>query len=71
MVPNGGVSLYPTADLLIRCYLRCIPILFPLLVSPTLNVKQFTTCMTVVKEMMGRVEEEHLTRLKQLHQVQS
>ncbi|KAL5255954.1 hypothetical protein ACHWQZ_G011240 [Mnemiopsis leidyi] len=47
---------------------RCIPILFPMLVSPSLNVQQFGTCMTIVKSMIEKVENEQLGKLKQLQQ---
>ena len=47
---------------------RCIPILFPMLVSPSLNVQQFGTCMTIIKSMISKVESEQLSKLKQLQQ---
>ena len=47
---------------------RCIPILFPMLVSPSLNVQQFETCMTIIKSMISKVENEQLSKLKQLQQ---
>ena len=47
---------------------RCIPILFPMLVSPSLNVQQFGTCMTIIKSMIEKVENEQLGKLKQLQQ---
>ena len=47
---------------------RCIPILFPMAICPTLNLQQFNTCMSVIKDMVARVERDQSSKLKQIAQ---
>ena len=47
---------------------RCIPIMFPILVSSSLNIQQFNTCMTIIRGMISKVESEQLAKLMQLEQ---
>ncbi|CAB3987180.1 SCY1 2 isoform X2 [Paramuricea clavata] len=47
-----------------------LPFLLPLAVEPGLNITQFTQFMSVIREMVSRVETEQKAKLQQLKQMQ-
>ncbi|XP_028397554.1 SCY1-like protein 2 isoform X2 [Dendronephthya gigantea] len=47
-----------------------LPFLLPLAVEPGLNISQFTQFMSVIREMVSRVETEQKGKLQQLKQMQ-
>jgi SCY1-like protein 2 len=49
---------------------KIIPFLFPLCIDNSLNLVQFNAFMSIVKDMISRVEAEHRTKLEQLNTVQ-
>nr|CAB3265906.1 SCY1-like protein 2 [Phallusia mammillata] len=49
---------------------KSLPFLIPLSIENTLNLKQYTAFMTVIKEMLQRVEKEQSTKLEQLSRMQ-
>ncbi|MBN3290737.1 SCYL2 protein, partial [Polypterus senegalus] len=49
---------------------KVIPHLIPLSIDNNLNLHQFSSYMSVVKDMLNRVEAEHKTKLEQLHLMQ-
>lgn len=49
---------------------RVLPHLIPLSIDNNLNLSQFNSFMAVVKEMLGKLEAEHKTKLEQLHVMQ-
>lgn len=44
---------------------RILPHLLPRCIQSTLNEKQFTTFMSVIKSMLNHLEQEHVSRLRQ------
>lgn len=49
---------------------KVLPFLIPLCIDNNLNLTQFNAYMSVVKEMLSKVETEHRTKLEQLDQIQ-
>ncbi|XP_028672526.1 SCY1-like protein 2 isoform X2 [Erpetoichthys calabaricus] len=49
---------------------KVIPHLIPLSIDNNLNLHQFSSYISVVKDMLNRVEAEHKTKLEQLHLMQ-
>lgn len=49
---------------------KIIPFLMPLSIENGLTLNQFNALMTVIKEMVSRVEGEHRTKLEQLNSIQ-
>ncbi|KAH9518743.1 SCY1-like protein 2 [Bulinus truncatus] len=49
---------------------KVLPFLIPLCIDNNLNLSQFNAYMSVVKEMMTKVETEHRVKLEQLDQIQ-
>ncbi|XP_034487281.1 SCY1-like protein 2 [Drosophila innubila] len=49
---------------------KCIPFLVPLSVENGLTIAQFNTIITLIKEMLGRVEQEQREKLQQLSTIQ-
>ncbi|XP_014248964.1 SCY1-like protein 2 [Cimex lectularius] len=49
---------------------KAIPFLMPLAVENFLTLNQFNTIMSVIKDMVGRVEVEHKVKLEQLQEQQ-
>ncbi|XP_059155505.1 SCY1-like protein 2 isoform X2 [Physella acuta] len=49
---------------------KVLPFLIPLCIDNNLNLSQFNAYMSVVKEMLSKVETEHRTKLEQLDQIQ-
>ncbi|CAG5134144.1 unnamed protein product [Candidula unifasciata] len=49
---------------------KVLPFLIPLSIDNNLNLSQFLAYMGVIKEMLGKVETEHRTKLEQLEQIQ-
>nr|NP_651655.1 uncharacterized protein Dmel_CG1951 [Drosophila melanogaster]AAF56841.1 uncharacterized protein Dmel_CG1951 [Drosophila melanogaster]AAL39769.1 LD39455p [Drosophila melanogaster]AOQ11614.1 CG1951-RA [synthetic construct] len=49
---------------------KCIPYLVPLSVENGLTIAQFNTIISLIKEMMGRVEQEQREKLQQLSTIQ-
>lgn len=49
---------------------KCIPFLVPLTVENGLTLAQFNTIMTLIKEMLCRVEKEQKEKLDQLATIQ-
>ncbi|KAH8381914.1 hypothetical protein KR009_000912 [Drosophila setifemur] len=49
---------------------KCIPYLVPLSVENGLTIAQFNTIIALVKEMLGRVEQEQREKLQQLSTIQ-
>ncbi|KAH8288917.1 hypothetical protein KR054_012045 [Drosophila jambulina] len=49
---------------------KCIPYLVPLSVENGLTIAQFNTIIGLIKEMMGRVEQEQREKLQQLSTIQ-
>lgn len=45
---------------------KVIPFLMPLSVENSLTLNQFNTLISVVKEMVNKVENEHRVKLEQL-----
>lgn len=48
---------------------KIIPFLVPLSIENGLSVPQFNTIMTMVKEILSTIENEHRARLEQLNSV--
>lgn len=48
---------------------KVIPFLVPLSIENGLSVPQFNTIMTMVKEILSTIENEHRARLEQLNSV--
>jgi len=49
---------------------KCIPYLVPLSVENGLTIVQFNTIIALIKEMLGRVEQEQREKLQQLSTIQ-
>ncbi|EDV95008.1 SCY1-like protein 2 [Drosophila grimshawi] len=49
---------------------KCIPFLVPLSVENGLTIAQFNTIVSLIKEMLGRVEQEQREKLQQLSTIQ-
>ncbi|KAB1269920.1 SCY1-like protein 2 [Camelus dromedarius] len=49
---------------------RVLPHLIPLSIENNLNLNQFNSFISVIKEMLNRLESEHKTKLEQLHIMQ-
>ncbi|PNF41915.1 hypothetical protein B7P43_G15550 [Cryptotermes secundus] len=49
---------------------KILPFLMPLSIENGLTLNQFNALMTVIKEMVSRVEGEHRTKLEQLNSIQ-
>eukprot|EP00794_Sanderia_malayensis_P017951 gene17951-19746_t len=49
---------------------KAIPFLLPIAIDPGLNLTQFNNFMSVIREMLDRVDQEHRTKLEQLNQMQ-
>jgi SCY1-like protein 2 len=49
---------------------KVIPFLMPLCIENGLSLSQFNAILAVVKDMIGRVESEHRTKLEQLNSIQ-
>ncbi|XP_023175872.1 SCY1-like protein 2 [Drosophila hydei] len=49
---------------------KCIPFLVPLSVENGLTIAQFNTIVALIKEMLGRVEQEQREKLQQLSTIQ-
>lgn len=49
---------------------KIIPFLMPLSIENGLTLNQFNALMTVIKEMVNKVEGEHRTKLEQLNSIQ-
>ncbi|KAJ9582023.1 hypothetical protein L9F63_003606, partial [Diploptera punctata] len=49
---------------------KILPFLMPLSIENGLTLNQFNALMTVIKEMVNRVEGEHRTKLEQLNSIQ-
>ncbi|XP_017083281.1 SCY1-like protein 2 [Drosophila eugracilis] len=49
---------------------KCIPYLVPLSVENGLTIAQFNTIIALIKEMLGRVEQEQREKLQQLSTIQ-
>ena len=49
---------------------KIIPFLMPLAVENFLTLNQFNTIISVIKDMVGRVEVEHRVKLEQLQEQQ-
>ena len=49
---------------------KALPFLIPLSIENGLTVQQFNIIVTLVKEMMTKIETEHRTKLEQLHSMQ-
>ncbi|XP_065070532.1 SCY1-like protein 2 [Rhopilema esculentum] len=49
---------------------KVIPFLLPLAVDAGLNVTQFNNFMSVIREMLDRIDQEHRTKLEQLSKMQ-
>lgn len=49
---------------------KCIPFLVPLSVENGLTIAQFSTIMSLIKEMLCRVEKEQREKLDQLTTIQ-
>uniref|UniRef100_A0A8C5N438 SCY1 like pseudokinase 2 n=1 Tax=Leptobrachium leishanense TaxID=445787 RepID=A0A8C5N438_9ANUR len=49
---------------------KVLPHLIPLSIDNNLNLNQFTSFMSVIKDMLGKLESEHKTKLEQLHIMQ-
>ncbi|XP_075065343.1 SCY1-like protein 2 isoform X2 [Mixophyes fleayi] len=49
---------------------KVLPHLIPLSIDNNLNLNQFNAFMSVIKEMMSKLEAEHKTKLEQLHIMQ-
>lgn len=47
-----------------------VPFLLPLAVEPALNISQFSQFMSVIRDLINRVETEQKAKLKQLKQMQ-
>lgn len=49
---------------------KILPFLFPLVIENTLSLNQFNSLVTVIKDMVNRVESEHRTKLQQLNSIE-
>ncbi|XP_023041292.1 SCY1-like protein 2 isoform X2 [Piliocolobus tephrosceles] len=49
---------------------KVLPHLIPLSIENNLNLNQFNSFISVIKEMLNRLESEHKTKLEQLHIMQ-
>lgn len=49
---------------------KVIPFLMPLCIENGLSLAQFNALVTLVKDMVARVETEHRTKLEQLNSIQ-
>jgi len=49
---------------------KVIPFLLPLSVDSGLNVQQFNNFMSVIRDMLDRIDQEHRTKLEQLSKLQ-
>ncbi|XP_053572975.1 SCY1-like protein 2 [Bombina bombina] len=49
---------------------KVLPHLIPLSIDNNLNLNQFNSFMSVIKEMLNKLEAEHKTKLEQLHLMQ-
>ncbi|XP_068128911.1 SCY1-like protein 2 [Hyperolius riggenbachi] len=49
---------------------KVLPHLIPLSIDNNLNLNQFNSFMSVIKEMLSKLEAEHKTKLEQLHIMQ-
>lgn len=49
---------------------KVIPFLMPLCVENFLTLNQFNALISVVKEMVSKVEQEHRVKLEQLYEEQ-
>ncbi|XP_074660657.1 SCY1-like protein 2 isoform X2 [Tubulanus polymorphus] len=49
---------------------KTLPFLLPLCIDSNLNLKQFNGFISVIKDMIGRVESEHRSKLEQLDSMQ-
>lgn len=49
---------------------KVIPFLVPLCIENGLSLNQFNACVTLVKEMLNQVENEHRIKLEQLNSIQ-
>ncbi|XP_063303304.1 SCY1-like protein 2 isoform X1 [Pelobates fuscus] len=49
---------------------KVLPHLIPLSIDNNLNLNQFNSFMSVIKEMLNKLEAEHKTKLEQLHIMQ-
>ena len=49
---------------------KALPFLIPLSIENGLTVQQFNIIVTLVREMMTKIETEHRTKLEQLHSIQ-
>ena len=49
---------------------KALPFLIPLSIENGLTVQQFNIIVTLVREMMTKIENDHRTKLEQLHSMQ-
>ena len=49
---------------------KALPFLIPLSIENGLTVQQFNIIVSLVREMMTKIETEHRTKLEQLHSIQ-
>ncbi|KAM3833603.1 SCY1-like protein 2 isoform 1-T4 [Vipera latastei] len=49
---------------------KVLPHLIPLSIENNLNLNQFNSFISVIKEMLGKLEAEHKTKLEQIHVMQ-
>jgi len=49
---------------------KVLPFLIPLSIENGLTVQQFNSISSIIREMLGRVETEHRTKLEQLNSIQ-
>ena len=49
---------------------KSLPFLIPLSIENGLTVQQFNVIVSLVREMMAKIETEHRTKLEQLHSIQ-
>ena len=50
---------------------RVLPFLFPLSIENGLSVSQYNAIMNLIRDLIGKVEEEHRAKLEQLNNLQS
>jgi SCY1-like protein 2 len=50
---------------------KVVPFLMPLSVENSLTLNQFNSLISLVKDMVNRVETEHRAKLEQLHAIQN
>ena len=50
---------------------KVLPYLFPLSIENGISVSQYGAIMSLIRDLINRVEEEHLTKLQQLSNIQN